>query len=74
MLRCSEEGCFAQATHRFRLIAEGTGEFLELDFCPLHAEATEEYIKQEVPEAKSSCGGTIRVDSEGNQINEGMVQ
>ncbi|MEE8494577.1 MAG: hypothetical protein V3S25_11080 [Nitrospirales bacterium] len=74
MLRCSEKGCEAKATHRLRLIAEVTKEMVELDFCTPHADDMDAYIKREVPKAKSRCAGTIRVDAAGNEINQGMVQ
>lgn len=70
---CHEKGCTARPTHKIRLIAEKTGEVLKLDFCTPHADAMNAYIKREVPGATSSCPGTIRVDKNGNQINEGMV-
>ena len=74
MLRCSEKGCTAKATHRLRLIAEMTKEMIELDFCTPHADEMDAYIKKEVPTSRSSCAGIIKVDAAGNEINQRMVQ
>ncbi len=73
MLRCHEKGCTAKVTHRLRIIAGDSGEIVEVDYCTHHAEAMNEYITQNVPGATYSCGGRIRVDSDGPQISEGWV-
>ena len=75
MFRCQHhEGCTARPTHRIRLIAQQSGEVVEMDFCTPHYVEMDEYIQKEVPESRSNVAGTIKVDAAGNQINEGMVQ
>ena len=73
MLKCYKNGCSAKVTHRLRLIAEDSGEVLEVDLCYPHADAMNKLIKHEVPGSTWDCTGTILVDKDGNQINEGSV-
>jgi hypothetical protein len=69
---CAHQHCTDEATTRVRL-RDDSGVLGYADVCNEHAREIETAAKKVAPTAKITCGGYIRVNEDGKEINQGSI-